>query len=150
LSAVESDLEHVTEQEFQTFAPLLGPLDLHSEPLFATRGSVSISRSTDGWAIDQRAGDGLIVLPSANLTEGADLALKIEIVAPSEGNALLFYQTRTEPRFARVRCLAVNLEKGPNRLLVRTRANGLCGGLQVRLSTNGGYTLRAFEMRSAR
>ena len=95
-------------------------------------------------------GDGLIQLPRAELPEGADLGLRLEIVAPVEGNMLLFYQTKAEPRFGRARALAVNLEKGSNRLCIRTRAAGLWGALQVRLSTNGAYTLQAFEMRAAR
>jgi hypothetical protein len=144
------DVEHVAEEVFRDYAPLFGPLDVRNDALFATSGPVSIARGADGWAIDQRAGDGLIRLPPADLPEGADLGLRLQIVAPSEGNMILFYQTKAEPRFARMRALAVNLVKGENLLRLRTRAPGLWGALQIRLSTNGAYTLQAFEMRVAR
>ncbi len=147
---VAPDVEHVSRAVFSSFQPLFGPVDLASASPFATRGGVSITPADNTWSIEQRAGDGLITLPDALLADGRDLGLHMRIDAPSEGNMLVYYQTKPEPRFARLRVLAVNLSAGANDLVLRTRAPGLFGGLQIRLSAAGVYTLRAFEMRSAR
>lgn len=145
-----TDVEHVTEETFRDGAPLFGPVDFQNSELFAVSGGVSITRGADAWTIEQVAGDGLVVLPNASLPDGADLGLRLQIVAPNEGNLVLFFQTKTEPTFARIRSLVVNLQQGLNLLRLRTRAPGLDGGLKVRLSSNGTYLLQAFEMRVAR
>jgi hypothetical protein len=147
---VAPDVEHVTDVQFQAYAPFFGPIDVARDALFGTSGSVSIARAASGWEIEQRAGDGVIALPDAQLPEGADLAVRLRIVAPAAGNVLVFYQTKAEPRFARTRALALNLEQGTNRLCFRALAPHLWGGLCIRLGATGTYTLEDFEMRAAR
>jgi alginate O-acetyltransferase complex protein AlgJ len=144
------DTQLVDAAAFAAFVPLWGPLDLANGPVPRTQGGLRASRAEGGLALEMMVGNGVLELPPAELAPGAELALHVDITAPSATSLTVFYQLADDLQFKRSRAAAIRLAEGRNDLHFRVREQGVGGAIKLHVAASGAYVLHAIEARSAR
>jgi hypothetical protein len=146
------DVDRVTAAEFQSSAPLWGPLDLNTRPAgVETQGRISIDARGGTLRIEVGGRDGLITLPPVDVPAESELTMHVDVTAPLPSMMSLYYPRRGETTFSRHRVAYVSVQGGRNDIYVRIRAQDVAGPLGLRFGTaSGTYTLHAIEARAAR
>lgn len=150
IQPLSPDVDRVSAAEFARFAPGFGPLAAATSPPPVVEGGVSVEVVDGAWVFDQRLENGVILLPPCDVKEGSELALHVDVTAPSHTRLTVFFQTRAEPSFSRRRAVTQPLEAGRNDLHFRVRVPDVTGPIKVRIGGESGrYVVHAVEARCA-
>lgn len=142
------DVERIDRARFDAGAPLWGPLDPSKVEV---AGRARLEPFEGGAALEADDGSAVLVLPAADVPDGAHLALRLDVTIPSRTVLDVFYQLATERTFSRVRMVQLSVEAGRRELCFLVRAAGVAGPLRVRLGQIAGrYVVHALEARLVR
>ena len=118
----------------------------HSIPIeeITALNEVVLTPEDDHLRIHATGNDPQLLLPSIQVGERSISALGVEIEAPADTNAQLYYQTLQMARFTGLHQVTAPLKKGPNNIWLKINEAGINGRLRLDPGTIAGeYILHA-------